>query len=474
MPERNVRVDQQTVFIRKQVPYRKMDGCSIIHLGSRQIYLNETGTQIWELIDGERSVEVIAGEMACSEDENPDAPRNEAVTDFLANLRAKELLLASGNNSSDLVPPAASNGYSSWKQVEPESCQYNPARQTETANSQQGKSTRDRIFQSYWDRKYIEKLHLELTYRCNLCCVHCYNSSHGGASRELTTGQWISVLEQAAELGGYFMVFTGGEPFARKDLLEILLAACRLGYAFRINTNGSMIREHHVPVLESMVPFLQGIDISFYGATAEVHDQVTNRPGSYSKTRAVLDSLFQAKVPVVAKYVTMHMNFDGLRQFEDEMSAAEIPHAVNTGSMIPRTDRNTAPLAQILTDDQYKKLLAARGHPTRGKTSTNCIPGWNRGGITADGFVGPCEWLGDIRLGNVRDTRLREIWYGPGFQALRESMLKAERECLSCDLKNFCCSCPAHAYLETGSLFRCAPVQHHNAKLCSDFFTTQT
>jgi pyrroloquinoline quinone biosynthesis protein E len=289
----------------------------------------------------------------------------------------------------------------------------------------------------------------------------------------LTSGQWISVLEQAAEMGGYFVVFTGGEPFARKDILEILLAACRLEYAFRINTNGSMIRERHVPVLQSMVPFLQGVDISFYGATAEVHDQVTNRPGSYSKTRAVLDSLLQANVPVVAKYVTMQMNFDGLRQFEDEMRAAKIPHGVNTGSMIPRTDRNTAPLAQLLTDDQYKKLLTDRGHPTSGKTSTNCIPGWNRGGITADGFVGPCEWLGDIRLGNVRDTSLREIWYGSGFQAFRESMFNVERECMRCDLKNFCCSCPAHAYLETGNLFRCAPVQRHNAKLCRDFFTAQ-
>jgi radical SAM protein with 4Fe4S-binding SPASM domain len=456
-------MNDNAVLTRNRVPYRAANSCLIIHLGERQIYFNEKGARIWELLDGHRTVAAIAAALY---DDQTSLVFNRqalaAVKTFLADLVSKGLLQLSDPGDSVQEPKGQEAAPVPTQEATQEVCQYG-----------QSKSTRERILQCYWDRQLIEKLHLELTYRCNLRCRHCYNHSHSGASRELTTKQWFHILTDAAELGCYSLVFTGGEPFARRDILEILQKACELGYAFRINTNGSMIRERDVPLLRQMTPFLQGIDISFYGPTAEIHDQVTSRPGSYVRTRAVLDWLLQANVPVVAKYVTMRMNFTGLQGFENEMRAKKIPCLINTGSLIPQTDRNPAPLAQLLTDDQYRQLLTLRGDPKGGRDSTNCIPGWNRGALTADGFVTPCEWLGDLKLGNVRDNDLKKIWYGPEFRQLRESLLNKTRACSECTLKSFCCSCPAHAYLETASLFHCPPVQRHNAEICRTFFAAQ-
>jgi radical SAM protein with 4Fe4S-binding SPASM domain len=461
------RVTQQTVLVRRRVPYRKMNGCSIIHLGARQIYLNELGTRIWEFINGVRNIEELVQEAAKFEGAIlPTSPEAALlITEYLSGLYSKGLVAVAGDDSNSCQASFGKAGNSPAEQTPLETCQSAAAR---TAERGLGKTTKDRILQFYWEKRYIAKLHLELTYRCNLRCCHCYNSSHSGASRELTSEQWAGILAQAAELGCYFLVFTGGEPFARKDILDILQAACRLGFAFRISTNGSMIQEKHVDALQDMLPFLQGVDISIYGATSQTHDKVTSRPGSYAQTMAAIHSLREAQVPVVAKYVTMQMNFEGLDQFEEEMRAAAIPRAINTGSMSPRTDRNPVPLAQLLTDDQYRKMLAVRGQPKGG--NINCILGWNYAAITSDGFMSPCEWLVDLKLGNLREASLREIWHGRGFQKFRESLIGAERECLRCDLRNFCCSCPARAYLETGSLFRCAPVQRHNAELCREFF----
>ena len=463
----------QTALIRKPSPYRKVENCSIIDLGRRKIYLNDEGTRIWELIDGQRTAEEIAQEATRAEGATPDSFQDAAgvIKNFLNDLFDKSLLTSTDENLSHSHQTALAADNSIGIPITAEACQYHQAPMREDgAPSPPSSSIRERVLQLYWDKQYIQKLHLELTYRCNLRCCHCYNSSHSGKSRELTTDQWINIMEEAVSLGCYFLTFTGGEPFARKDILEILQTACRLGFAFRISTNGSMIREKHVATLQNMLPFLQGVDISIYGATSQMHDKVTSRPGSYAQTKAAICSLLDARVPVVAKYVTMQMNFEGMEQFEEEMRAAAIPYAINTGSMSPRTDRNPAPLVQLLTDAQYRKLLAVRGHPKGGKDSTNCVLGWNYAAITADGFVSPCEWLVDLKLGNLREATLKEIWHGPSFQEFRDSVTKTERQCLRCELRNFCCSCPARVYLETGNLFGCAPVQRHNAEFCREFF----
>jgi radical SAM protein with 4Fe4S-binding SPASM domain len=316
----------------------------------------------------------------------------------------------------------------------------------------------------YWDRQYIQKMHVELTYRCNFRCVHCYNTTHIGGTKELTTAEWIDSLEQLAGLGCYDLTFTGGEIFVRKDVLDILDAACAGLFSFRLNTNGSLIDEKVLLRLQKMRPFLQSVDISFYGSGPDTHDVLARRPGSYNMTLRAVRLLKEANFAVVAKYVTMRDNFDGIARFEQDMSQLDVPTCIHTGSLIPQTDRNRAPLVQLLTDAQYTALVESRGGVKGTGQQGSCRPGTVRGAITPEGYVSPCEWLTDFKFGNLREQKLAEIWFGPQFQSFR-GVLKQDAECKTCDLQTGCSRCPAHSYLETGSILKCAPIQRHNAEL---------
>src|SRR5437868_12504853 len=83
--------------------------------------------------------------------------------------------------------------------------------------------------------------HVDVTYRCNERCVHCYldHDDHG----EMTTAEIKDVLDQLAEAGVFFLVFSGGEVFMRRDFLDLVEHARKLQFNVKVKTNGVMIHE---------------------------------------------------------------------------------------------------------------------------------------------------------------------------------------------------------------------------------------
>lgn len=461
----------QRVFTQKLLPCRQVNSYSILHLGERKVFFNQSGTNIWNLIDGVRT----AGEIASAVARDFKAPKEkitEKVTLFLDRIFREGLLWLAedGRLRGVSVGPSRTAGHaladSDVSSPPPAATALQPLQEvcmTPKFEADGSASVEEQVNQLYWERNHIQKMHIELTYRCNFRCVHCYNTTHGGAATELTTEEWRSALDQLADMGCYLLTFTGGEVFVRKDVVPILQHACDRGFTFRLNTNGSLIDEKMLEKLEPMRPFLQSFDVSFYGAEAEVHDTLAQRPGSYNNTMRAIRLLIEAKMNLVAKFVTMRDNFDGIQKFEDDMSRLGVRHVVHTGSLIPQTNRDTKPLVQILTDAQYRKLISARPAAKASSPGT-CKPGHVRGAITPDGHISPCEWLTDFKYGNLREQSLLDIWYSPGFLGFRK-IFEEESECPPCELRPGCDRCPAHSYLETGSLLKCAPIQRHNAEI---------
>lgn len=471
-----------TIFVRKPLPYRKIEDYSILHLGTRSIYLNEAGTRIWDLIDGHCSAQDIAHSLA-HRNKFPAALIEEAslkIEDFLNTLYIRGLLLKSEGGAlkdykdsqqakaGDALPPDTSPAAAEADSIRPIQSEC-----VTVQGKKGGASLSDQIDDLYWAKFYIHKMHLELTYRCNFRCVHCYNPTHGGGRSEMTTEEWELALRQLADLGCYLLTFTGGEIFVRKDVLQILQAACDLGFTFRLNTNGSLIDEKMLERLEPMRPYLQAVDISFYGADSEVHDLLSRRPGAFDDTMRAVRLLSEAKMNLTAKFVTMRDNFHGMDIFEENMRQLGVPHVVNTGTLIPKTNRDTSPLVQLTTDKQYKEMLVTHTNPKGDSNPGACKPGHIRGAITPDGSVSPCEWLTDFKLGNLREQTLPEIWYGAGFSHFRK-IFEQESECSSCGLEPNCNRCPAHSYLETGNLLQCAPNERHFAELYRDVSAART
>src|SRR5271163_151664 len=123
-------------------------------------------------------------------------------------------------------------------------------------------------------------VHMDVTYRCNERCVHCYldHDDHG----EMTTAEIKGVLNQLAEAGVFFITFSGGEVLMRRDFFEIVEYARRLQFNVKVKTNGVMIREAQARRLRELG--VEQIQISVYSRRPEVHDAITKLPGSLRRT----------------------------------------------------------------------------------------------------------------------------------------------------------------------------------------------
>lgn len=281
----------------------------------------------------------------------------------------------------------------------------------------------------------------------------------------MSTRQWIDVLAQLAELGCYLIALTGGEPFARADIDELLLAAAEKGFSVRINTNASLITPRHIDTLVQIGDHLQDVYVSFYGGSPETSDQISSRPGGFAASLTAATNMNDAGIPVLAKFVTMRDNVREAEMFEVLMSAASIPHTVITETINPKTNRDASSLVQIVPAHLFAPMIARRGiAPRQTLHEESCKPGHIRGAISPKGDVSPCEWLTDFKLGNVTQVPLGEVWYGDKFLQFRQQFMENQEECTACHLHSSCGRCPAHSYLETGSLFKCAPNHRRDAE----------
>ncbi|MFO7287585.1 MAG: radical SAM protein, partial [Gammaproteobacteria bacterium] len=102
----------------------------------------------------------------------------------------------------------------------------------------------------------------ELTYRCPLHCVFCYNPTNmPDIGPELDTSTWIRVLHEARALGAVQLGLSGGEPLARDDLEQIVAEAHRLGYYVNLITSGIGLTEERIKALKEAG--LDHIQLSF-------------------------------------------------------------------------------------------------------------------------------------------------------------------------------------------------------------------
>ncbi|MGB3904717.1 MAG: radical SAM protein, partial [Anaerolineae bacterium] len=125
---------------------------------------------------------------------------------------------------------------------------------------------------------------LELTFRCNLRCVHCYlGDTRAGipGKQELTYAEIRDLLDQIVDEGCLWLLLTGGEPLVRPDFLDIYTYAKQKGLLVTLFTNGTLITPQIADYLQQWRPFV--VEISLYGRTKETYEKVTGVPGSYER-----------------------------------------------------------------------------------------------------------------------------------------------------------------------------------------------
>ena len=154
----------------------------------------------------------------------------------------------------------------------------------------------------------------EITYACNLACVHCLSSSGQRDERELSTEQAKAILDELRDLQVFYINIGGGEPMVRRDFFEIIEHSVNNGIGVKFSTNGAFIDKKNAERLAAL-DYLD-IQISLDGTTADVNDAVRGE-GSYATAIQAMDNLKAAgfgpfKISVV---ITRH-NVDQLDEFK--------------------------------------------------------------------------------------------------------------------------------------------------------------
>jgi MoaA/NifB/PqqE/SkfB family radical SAM enzyme len=272
--------------------------------------------------------------------------------------------------------------------------------------------------------------YLELTYRCNWRCVFCYNPRHGDL-QPLSVADWTDVLDDLRTLGTLGVVLTGGEPLAHPEFLEIARAARRRGFAVRLFTNGSLVTETMADALAALD--LVGVEMSLHGATPATHDRATQRPGSFVALLEGVGRLKTRGVSLLLKTPLTHLNEHELDGMVTLAAGLGIPHQVDC-NMTPRDDGDTGPLKYRASAEgierMYRKVAALGRLPETARSAggVNCGLGRLTLAVDPEGNVYPCLQWKKTSLGNVRRTRLAELWRTAPLRAEAAAVARAAND----------------------------------------------
>src|SRR5215472_10767627 len=317
----------------------------------------------------------------------------------------------------------------------------------------------------------------ELTYRCPLHCVFCYNpldyASHAG---ELTTAEWLRVLREARALGAVQLGLSGGEPLVRDDLEALIAEARGLGYYSNLITSGVGLNEQRIAAFKQAG--LDHIQLSFQDSTRELNDFLSSTRTFELKSR-VAKLIKQHDYPMVLNVVLHRLNVDHVGQILEmaESMGAEYVELANTqyyGWAHLNRDRLLPTREQLARAEEvtnrFRQKIGGRMRiffvvpdyfENRPKA---CMNGWGSVFLTVapDGTALPCHaarMLPGLAFPNVREASLESIWYDTeGFNRYRGERWMKE-PCRSCPerAKDFG-GCRCQAYLLTGDPATADPV----------------
>jgi AdoMet-dependent heme synthase len=298
---------------------------------------------------------------------------------------------------------------------------------------------------------------VDLTYRCNERCVHCYldHEDHG----EMTTAEIKHLMDEMAEAGVFILTFSGGEIFVRKDFFELLEYARQLTFCVKLKTNAILIREREAARLRDLG--VESIQISIYSHRPEVHDAITLVPGSLKRSVDAIRFLKTQGIKVVIANVLMTGNmkdYPGVQALAAELGV----ECTLDPTVTPMMDGNRSTLQlgvdqkalrEVFRDpsmvddpDAFCAIPAPAGEDTL--NSIPCSAGHSACYVSPYGEVFPCVQF-PFPTGNVRQQRFIDIWrFSDRMNEVRSIRMKDLTTCTSCTHVSNCTRCPGLAFME--------------------------
>ena len=340
------------------------------------------------------------------------------------------------------------------------------------------KSTKEKlpIEASSAEMIYMEKaggigsVMFELTYNCSEKCIHCYNPgatrndeevNRRGDRQELTLNDYKRIIDELYEQGLFKVCLSGGDPFSKPIVWDVIDYLYKKEIAFDIYTNGQRI-VHDAERLADYFPRIVGI--SLYSGISEVHDNITRIKGSWDKSMSVLKQLASLAVPLNLKCCVMRPNvkdyylvkniakqYGAVPQFE-----ISITDSIEGDKCASRYLRLTPDLLEIVLRDDDIPLYVGKEAPNYGGQPrllnvNACGAGYNSFCISPEGYLMPCcafhTVFGDLKKESVQHilTESKELqWW-------KSLALRQYEDCGKHDYCDYCNLCPGNNFSEWGT-----------------------
>ena len=304
---------------------------------------------------------------------------------------------------------------------------------------------------------YLETLVLQLTYKCNLQCKHCFNDKDDMCS-EMTFEQAKKAIDEAYELGITTVGITGGECTVAKDFLKIAKYVREKRLSLNILTNAVNFYDNENLFEEFASIYPSWLKISLYSMNPEIHDFITGQKGSFEKTVSVIKKFVGRGISVDINHLSFMINKDSypdVKKFGNEIGCN-----VNYSTFYVCNHNNSNENLRITDDELVKKFLnkdypysvydekfAKREFVQEPRTA--CRAAQVVIAVAPNLDINPCNDF-KYKLGNLQNDSLLNV-YKTSVIEFCEKFLKTNlKECFSAPWCKHCVYCGVHAIFENG------------------------
>jgi radical SAM protein with 4Fe4S-binding SPASM domain len=328
-----------------------------------------------------------------------------------------------------------------------------------------------KVYREAGQQDRVISAQIELTYGCNLHCVHCYTDCYNWPDlirREMSFDQIKDILDQLSDQGCLWVCFTGGEIFVRKDFFDIYAYARQKGFLITLFTNGTLITESIADYLKQHPPFC--IEISCHAATEETFDRITQVRGSFQRFLKGIRFLVERGLPIKFKTKGMTLNKHELEQIKALIEGFGARFQLNN-AIYPRLNGDLTPTRYRLSPEEIVEIehsgsdvdevschageQAGLGPPPDDRLF-RCGCGTTSVHINAWGKLGTCTWVNEPRADLTRTSVAAGI--AQVFPQIRAARYRSDTACRTCRVHALCDKMPANAGAETGDPEQ--PVDH--------------
>ncbi len=330
--------------------------------------------------------------------------------------------------------------------------------------SQEYKDFSLRIHERAARQHQVIKAQLELTYRCNLHCRHCYTDPYNHRDwfpRELTLPEIDRLLEEMANLGILWLNLTGGEIFTHPQFWNIYEGAYSKGFLLQLYTNGTLFTPATIERLRQRPPF--SIDISCHSINELAFDRFTQVPGSFRAFMKGIALLKDSGLPFTLRTNAMNWNKEELPAIRQFVESLGLTFRFTT-TLSPRLNGDLSPLEFRLAPDdvvvleQRPEATGTDARPCSASAEFSAPPtdrlyrcgcGTDTIHINAWGELGTCTMEYEHRV-SLRECSLRDA-IDKVFSAIHASRYQKSSPCLTCQVFTFCDKKPSEARRECGN-----------------------